>query len=220
MRKVKIAPSLLSANFANLERDISIVQEGGADILHIDVMDGHFVPNITIGPPVVKAINEISKLPLDVHLMIEDPYQYIPDFVKAGADIISVHIEATSHINRVIQRIKSYDVKAGLALNPGTPIFLLDEILDQLDLILMMSVNPGFGGQKFIESTYDKISRVKKITGNREIEIEVDGGINLEIAKRLIENGASILVAGSSIFNSPDPRTVIKELKELSKSSI
>jgi ribulose-phosphate 3-epimerase len=203
---IRLAPSILSADFANLERDIKCVQDAGAKVMHIDVMDGHFVPNITIGPPVVKAIRKHITGIMDVHLMIENPERYLEDFKDAGADILTVHIEATKHIHRVVQQIKALGMKAGVALNPGTPVSALDCILSDIDLVLIMTVNPGFGGQKFIpyslkklEEITDRISRLDK-----EIIVEVDGGIDLTNIEMVIQKGAHWLVAGSSVYQAPD----------------
>lgn len=202
--KVKLAPSILSADFSHLGEQVAEATAAGADYIHVDVMDGHFVPNITIGVPVVAAIRHWTNLPLDVHLMIEAPEPQINQFVKAGADIISVHIEACTHIHRVVQTIKELGVKAGVALNPGTPIDALEEVLSSLDLVLIMTVNPGFGGQTFIEAMLDKVARLRAELDRKDLatELEVDGGINAEIAPRLVTAGARVLVAGVAVFNS------------------
>ncbi|MEQ2130495.1 ribulose-phosphate 3-epimerase [Caldanaerobacter subterraneus KAk] len=212
---MKIAPSILSADFANLLQDVKEIEED-ADFLHIDVMDGHFVPNITIGPVVVRALRQYTSLPFDVHLMIENPDLYIEDFVKAGADIITVHQEACVHLHRTIQRIKGHEVKAGVALNPATPLETLKYILEYVDLVLVMTVNPGFGGQKFIDSMLKKIKELDEMRKemNLSFEIEVDGGINIKNIKQVVEAGADIIVAGSAIFESPDPSSTIKEFRE------
>lgn len=216
---IKIAPSILSADFANLQRDIELVEEAGADWLHIDVMDGHFVPNITIGAPVVKSLRKISKLPFDVHLMIENPENYIKSFAESGADIITVHIEATRHLHRVIQLIKSEGKKAGIALNPGTPINTLEYILQEVDMVLLMSVNPGFGGQKFIEKTCDKLADLKNmaIKLGCSVDIQVDGGIKVENIEKVKNCGANIFVAGSSIYNSGSISDTILKMRESCK---
>ncbi len=211
----KLAPSILSADFGNLLADIKKVETGGADLLHIDVMDGHFVPNITIGPLILESIKGRTNIPFDVHLMIENPDLYIEDFVKAGASIITAHVEASNHIHRTIQNIKSQGVKAGISINPGTSLSSIEYILDEIDMVLIMSVNPGFGGQKFIPSALDKIKSLRKIISDRKlnIEIEVDGGIKLENASKVIEAGADILVAGSAIFHSGNIEKATKSFK-------
>ena len=200
---VKIAPSILSADFSKLGEEIKDVERGGADYIHVDVMDGHFVPNITIGPLIVDSIRPITKLPLDVHLMIENPDQYIEDFAKAGADYITVHVEACRHLHRTIHLIKSLGVKAGVVLNPATPVQLIEPIIEDVDMVLLMSVNPGFGGQKFISSVLSKIKQVKEMSEKKglNLEIEVDGGVNEETALLCVEAGATVLVAGSAVFN-------------------
>src|SRR5213080_2889694 len=197
---VKIAPSILSADFAKLGEEVVDVEKGGADFIHVDVMDGHFVPNITIGPLIVQAIRPVTKLPLDVHLMIENPDQYIEAFAKAGADYITVHVEACRHLHRTIHLIKSFGVKAGVVLNPATPIETLQHIIGDIDMVLLMSVNPGFGGQTFIPEVLPKIRKVTELAAEKgaNIEIEIDGGVNPETAKLCIEAGATVLVAGSA----------------------
>lgn len=208
---IKLAPSILSANFASLLEDVKKVEEAGCDLLHIDVMDGHFVPNITIGPLIVESLKRKTAMPFDVHLMIENPDRYIPDFVKAGADIISVHAEACTHLHRTIQLIKQHNVKACVALNPATPLDVLEYVLEDLDMVLLMTVNPGFGGQKFIEATIKKIERLKEIIDERElsIDIQVDGGVKPDNIHLVAQAGANVIVAGSAIFNSEDiPKTV------------
>lgn len=203
---VKIAPSILSANFSKLGEEILAVEKGGADYIHIDVMDGHFVPNITIGPLIVEAVRPITKLPLDVHLMIENPDQYIEAFAKAGADYITVHVEACRHLHRTIHHIKSFGVKAGVVLNPATPVTSIEHIIGDVDMVLLMSVNPGFGGQKFISEVLPKIRKVKEMADEKgvAVEIEIDGGVNPETAKLCMEAGATVLVAGSAIYNEED----------------
>ncbi|MGG1678760.1 ribulose-phosphate 3-epimerase [Neobacillus sp. NRS-1170] len=203
---VKIAPSILSADFSKLGEEIIAVEKGGADYIHVDVMDGHFVPNITIGPLIVEAIRPITKLPLDVHLMIENPDQYIEAFAKAGADYITVHVEACRHLHRTIQAIKSLGIKAGVVLNPATPVETIQHIIGDIDMVLLMSVNPGFGGQKFIPEVLPKIRKVKEMAEQKglSIEIEIDGGVNPETAKQCMEAGANVLVAGSAIYNESD----------------
>ncbi|MFE8699030.1 ribulose-phosphate 3-epimerase [Cytobacillus sp. FJAT-54145] len=212
---VKIAPSILSADFSKLGEEIKDVERGGADYIHVDVMDGHFVPNITIGPLIVEAIRPVTKLPLDVHLMIENPDQYIEAFANAGADYITVHVEACRHLHRTIHHIKSFGVKAGVVLNPATPVDTIQHIIDDIDMVLLMSVNPGFGGQKFIPSVLSKITQVKEMAVSRglDIEIEVDGGVNKETARLCIEAGANVLVAGSAVYNESDRGLAIKTLK-------
>ena len=200
----KLAPSILSADFARLGEQIDEVVRAGADYIHVDVMDGHFVPNITIGAPVVAAIRRVTSLPLDVHLMIEHPERYISDFVKAGADIITVHVEASPHLHGTIQAIKEMGVKAGVSLNPPTPIGVIEEFLRHVDLVLVMSVNPGFGGQPFIPETLPRIASIRKILDDRGLsaELEVDGGINADNAPDIVRAGANVLVAGNSIFRA------------------
>ncbi|PGM54801.1 ribulose-phosphate 3-epimerase [Bacillus sp. AFS053548] len=212
---VKIAPSILSANFAKLGEEILDVERGGADYIHVDVMDGHFVPNITIGPLIVEAIRPVTKLPLDVHLMIEKPDQYIEQFVKAGADIITVHVEACTHLHRTIQTIKSFGIKAGVVLNPATPVSTIEQIIDDVDMVLLMTVNPGFGGQKFIHSVVPKIKQVANLIKERNlsVEIEIDGGVDEHTAKICIEAGATVLVAGSAVYNKEDRKEAIEKIR-------
>ncbi|OJG67727.1 ribulose-phosphate 3-epimerase [Enterococcus moraviensis] len=215
MALMKLAPSILSADFANLERDIQLVEKLGADYIHVDVMDGQFVPNITLGPNVVSAIRPVTKLPLDVHLMIVQPENYIEAFAKAGADIITIHEESTPHIHRAIQMIKASGVKAGVVINPGTPLSAIEYVLDLVDQVLIMTVNPGFGGQSFIESSLDKIAQLKewKESKGYTYDIEVDGGIVPETAKRCKEAGANVFVAGSYIYDSESPKERIEALR-------
>lgn len=203
---IKLAPSILSADFAKLYEDIQQVEQAGAQLLHVDVMDGHFVPNISIGVPVLKSLNEVAQIPLDVHLMIENPDQYIDQFNVSQTEIITVHAEACTHLHRTVQMIKSLGVKAGVAFNPATPIDCLDYILDDIDMVLIMSVNPGFGGQSFIPSMLNKINQVKqKIDKNNlSIDIQVDGGVNMDNVREIIDAGANIIVAGSAVFNAED----------------
>lgn len=216
---MKIAPSILSADFSNLQRDIELVEKGGADYIHVDVMDGQFVPNITFGPNIVQAIRPITKLPLDVHLMIVDPEKYIPAFAKAGADIITVHVEATPHIHRALQMMKDLGVKSGVVINPGTPITMIKHVLPIADQVLVMTVNPGFGGQSFIKETVEKIAELSELReqNNWHYSIEVDGGIVPETAQICQKAGADVFVAGSYIYNSEDPVGQINQLKEALK---
>lgn len=216
-RMADIAPSLLSADFANLSEEIRKVENGGADYLHLDVMDGIFVPNITFGPPVIKMLKKITSIPFDVHLMIDKPERYIKDFVDAGADILTVHVEATTHLHRTIQEIKSYGIKAGISLNPATPLSSIECVLDDIDLILIMTVNPGFGGQSFINSMIDKIKRTRRMINesNKNILLEIDGGVKLDNALELSNLGVDILVAGSAIFGAEDITKRTMEFKDL-----
>jgi ribulose-phosphate 3-epimerase len=215
--KPKIAPSILAADFANLQRDVEMLNESEADYIHVDIMDGLFVPNISFGIPVTEAIHRHARKPLDVHLMIMDPDNYLEAFKYAGASIISVHYEACKHLNRSLQAIRQLGIKAGVAINPHTPVELLSDSLEMLDLVCIMSVNPGFGGQKFIENTYSKVSRLKEMIDTKGCEtlIEIDGGVNLDNAPKLMEAGADILVAGSFVFNSSNPKETISELKNI-----
>ncbi|OGB88123.1 ribulose-phosphate 3-epimerase [Candidatus Falkowbacteria bacterium RIFCSPLOWO2_12_FULL_45_13] len=221
---IKIAPSILSADFRNLEAAIKRVEKDGADLIHIDVMDGHFVPNITIGPLIVKAVRKITKLPLDVHLMIENPDKYIPVFAKAGADIITIHVEASRNIGRDIELMKDNNVKSGLVVNPATPVDGVFPYLSQLAMVLLMSVNPGFEGQKFMAEVLPKIRALRakiidsphlNVENNKPPDIEVDGGLNLETAPEVVKAGANVLVAGSAIFYDKNPASVIKKMKAL-----
>lgn len=210
-----ISPSLLSADFLNLKKDIEIINNSKADWFHLDIMDGVFVPNISFGFPVIKSIKKIAKKPLDVHLMIIEPDRYLNDFKNSGADILTVHAEACNHLNRTINAIKNLGMKAGVSINPHTPVNILENIIDDLDLVLIMSVNPGFGGQKFIERTYDKIRQIKSISKNNNLIIEVDGGVDNTNAKKLVNSGANALVAGSFIFKSNNKTQTILDLKNL-----
>jgi ribulose-phosphate 3-epimerase len=215
-RTKKIAPSLLSADFSQLKQDIELVEQGGCDLLHVDVMDGHFVPNITFGPFIVKAIKKCATTPLDVHLMIENPENYIEDFAKAGSDYITVHQEACVHLHRVIQQIKATGAKAGVSLNPATPLSTIEEVLGDVDLVLIMSVNPGFGGQSFIESSLDKIKRLRQMLDDRglhHVEIEIDGGVKLDNIKEVADAGVDIFVSGSGIYKAADPQQTIADMK-------
>jgi len=213
---IKIAPSILSANFIKLGEEIKAAEEAGVDMLHIDIMDGHFVPNITIGPFIVESIRQVTSLPLDVHLMIEEPDTYLRDFIKAGADYVTVHLEASVHLHRTVQLIKETGAKAGVSLNPATPVWSLEDILPDIHLVLLMSVNPGFGGQKFIPQALDKIRILKKFIEEKGLTtlIEVDGGINIDNAKDVASAGADILVMGSAFFHSGNYKEIMKRVKE------
>lgn len=212
-----VAPSILAANFNKLGEQIEMLNQSDADFIHCDVMDGVFVPNISFGIPVIAAVNSVSQKPLDVHLMIVNPDNYLADFHKAGAEIITVHYEACTHLHRTVQQIKSLGIKASVCLNPHTPVVLLEDIIADVDMVLLMSVNPGFGGQKFIENTYRKVSALKELIMKRNAKalIEVDGGVNFEVGKNLYDAGADILVAGSFVFGAADPIETIAQLKKL-----
>ncbi len=213
----KIAPSILSADLANLASEVQEVAEAGADWIHVDVMDGHFVPNITVGIPVVKSLRDVTSLPLDVHLMIENPEAYVSDFARAGADLLTVHVEACPHLHRVVSQIKELGVRAGVALNPATPLSSLEEIVEEVDMVLVMSVNPGFGGQDFIPQSLDKIRRLKRWLEQRgleRIEIEVDGGIKVDNAAQVARAGADVLVSGSGIFGLKDRKEALRLMRE------
>ena len=217
---IRIAPSILSANFAALGEDIRKVEEAGAHLIHVDVMDGHFVPNITIGPPVVKSIRRVTKLPLDVHLMISDPDKYIPAFVEAGASLLTVHAESTVHLDRTLNFVRSQKVGVGVSINPATPLMAVEHVLGLADMLLIMTVNPGFGGQLFIPYTVEKIRQARQLIENRKYRcvIEVDGGIDTETVPEVVRAGAEVLVAGSAIFHAPDPARKVKELLEIATS--
>ena len=210
-----VAPSILSADFANIQRDVEMINNSEADWFHVDIMDGVFVPNISFGFPVVKAIKKHAKKPLDVHLMIVNPDQYIETFAEAGADVLTVHYEACPHLHRTVQAIKAAGMKAGVALNPHTPVHLLDDIVKDIDLVCMMSVNPGFGGQKFIQNTFNKVEALDWMKKEKETDllIEIDGGVTLENDKQLLEAGANVLVAGNTVFGSSNPVQTISDLK-------
>jgi ribulose-phosphate 3-epimerase len=212
-----IAPSILAADFANLQHEVTMINESQADWIHVDVMDGVFVPNISFGIPVIKAIKKHAKKPLDVHLMIVQPERYIETFRDAGADLLSVHMEASTHLHRTIQQIKAAGMKAGVAINPHTSVSQLKDVLADIDLVCMMSVNPGFGGQKFIENTYQKVAELKQLISETKSSalIEIDGGVNQDNAKPLLDAGAHVLVAGNFVFSSSDPKSVIHKLKEI-----
>ncbi len=213
---IKIAPSILSADFSILGEEIQKIERSGADLVHIDVMDGHFVPNITIGPLIVSAVRPKTKLPLDVHLMINEPDRYIEAFKDAGAEIITVHAEAVRHLDRVVTRIREMGIKAGVALNPATPENVLDYVLDKIDMVLVMTVNPGFGGQRFIEGMTGKITKIRDMIASRKltVDIQVDGGINEDTVSKVAAAGANIMVAGSAFFGSHDPTAFVSLLKE------
>lgn len=213
---IRIAPSILSADFMRLGAEIEAVEASGAELLHLDIMDGHFVPNITIGPAVVEGIRKITSLPLDVHLMIDDPDKYLGDFIAAGADYLTVHTEAAVHLHRTVQRIKESGVKAGVSLNPATPLATLDHILADLDMVLLMSVNPGFGGQKFIPFVIDKIGALRAVIRERGLAalVEVDGGVKPDNAREIAAAGADILVMGSAFFHTDDYAALMKGLRE------
>jgi ribulose-phosphate 3-epimerase len=215
-KQVRIASSILSADFAALGSAIAAAEDGGADLIHVDVMDGHFVPNITIGPLVVKSVKRVARVPLDVHLMISDPDRYAEAFAEAGADMLSVHVEVLPHLHRTIAFIKSLGVKAGVVLNPSTPVFTLEEIAGEVDFVLVMSVNPGFGGQKFIPKSLQKVSTVREMLdrAGSTAPIEIDGGIDLSNIARAVDAGVEIVVAGSAIFNAPDPTAATRALKD------
>ena len=218
---VQILPSILSADFARLGDDIATVERGGAKILHVDVMDGHFVPNLTLGPPVVKSIRKITNLILDVHLMITDPDTFAPIFIEAGADQVSVHYEAATHLDRTLRLIQSHGAKAGVVLNPATSVNVLEDVLDVMDFVLIMSVNPGFGGQAFIPNSLKKIRRLAEIRQARGLDfaIEIDGGVSHDNVEAIVQAGCNWLVAGSHIFHSADPAATVKELQHLAENA-
>ncbi len=215
--KIRIAPSILATDFLNIENSVKMITEAGADIIHVDIMDGHFVPNLTFGPQLVSALKKKTSIPLDVHLMVDNPHEAIPLFSEAGADWLSIHPETSIHLHKDITHIKDLGKKAGIALNPATPLQVMNDIIQEVDYILIMSVNPGFGGQSFIEHSREKIRRLKKYLKmqNLDIPIEIDGGVTLENMEPLIQDGVSLFVSGSGIFNQEDPKNVLKKMKEL-----
>ncbi len=217
MNRIKIAPSILSCNFLRLEEDIKKAEDAGADLFHIDIMDGHFVPNITIGPMLVEQVRKITSKPLDVHLMIENPHKFVEDFIKAGADIITLHVETDRHIFRTIEIIKSKGIKAGVTLNPSTPLITLEHIIHEVDLVLIMTVNPGFGGQRYMDVMDEKIKKARNMIDKtkKDIELEVDGGIKATNAKKVVQCGADILVMGTEIFHSTDYKKKIQEVRNI-----
>ena len=220
--RIEIAPSILAANFAKLGDDVRIVAEAGADIIHVDVMDGHFVPNISLGIPVLASLRKATHLPLDVHLMIEQPELYIADFIRAGGNRILVHQEATVHLDRALAMVRELGAEAGAAINPATPVTMLSEVLDKVDTVLVMTVNPGFGGQKFIPNTYEKIRQLNQMRAryNASFRIEVDGGVDLENTAELAQAGANTFVAGTSIFHTADPAAATRQLKKLANQAL
>jgi len=220
--RIEIAPSILAANFAKLGDDIRIVEEAGADIIHVDIMDGHFVPNISLGIPVVASLRKATRLALDVHLMIEQPERYIEDFIRAGGSRILVHQEATVHLDRALAMIRELGAEAGAAINPATPVSMLTEVLDKVDTVLVMTVNPGFGGQKFIPNTYEKIRQLNQMRAryNASFRIEVDGGVDPENTAELAQAGANTFVAGTSIFHTADPAAATRQLKKLATQAL
>jgi ribulose-phosphate 3-epimerase len=220
--RIEIAPSILASNFARLGDEINKVEEGGADVIHVDVMDGHFVPNISLGVPVVASLRKATRLPLDVHLMIEQPEEYIEDFIRAGADRVLVHQEATAHLDRALEMIRENGAQAGAVINPATPVIMLSDVLDKLDTVLVMSVNPGFGGQKFIPNSFEKIRQLNQWRAryNASFRIEVDGGVDLGNAGELAQAGANTFVAGTSIFHTSDPAAATRQLRKLATEAL
>jgi ribulose-phosphate 3-epimerase len=220
--RIEIAPSILASNFARLGEEIRMVEQAGADVIHVDVMDGHFVPNISIGIPVVESLHKATHLPLDVHLMIEQPEEYIEDFVRAGASRVLIHEESTVHLDRALAMIREHGAEAGAAINPATPVMMLSEVLDKLDTVLVMSVNPGFGGQKFIRGALEKIRQLNQWRSryNASFRIEVDGGVDLENVAELAQAGANTFVAGTSIFHASDPAGATRQLRKLASEAL
>ncbi len=215
-QKIYIAPSILSADLLKLEEQVKLVADNGADLIHIDVMDGHFVPNLTFGPNMVAAVKRVTNIPLDVHLMITNPDRYVEDYARAGADILTVHQEVCHHLHRVIQQIHAAGMKAGVSLNPSTPVAMIEDVITDVELVLVMSVNPGFGGQRFIPRSLEKIRQVKMMAekAGKQLMIEVDGGINPETARLVVESGANVLVAGNAIFKQPDIVAAMNDIKK------
>jgi ribulose-phosphate 3-epimerase len=220
--RIELAPSILASDFARLGEEVRAVEAGGADVIHVDVMDGHFVPNISLGVPVVESLRKATRLPLDVHLMIEQPEEYIEDFVRAGANRVLVHQEATPHLDRALEMIRENGGQAGAVLNPGTPVVMLSDVLDKLDTVLVMSVNPGFGGQKFIPRAFEKIRQLAQWRSryNANFRIEVDGGVDLENVAELVQAGANTLVAGTSIFHTPDPAAAARQMRKVATEAV
>lgn len=220
--KIEIAPSILASDFAHLADEIHKVEDGGADVIHVDVMDGHFVPNITLGVPVVASLRKATRLPLDVHLMIEQPEEYIEDFIEAGANRVLVHQEATAHLDRALEMIREHGAEAGAVINPATPVVMLSDVLDKVDTVLVMSVNPGFGGQKFIPNAFEKIRQLKQMRTryNASFRIQVDGGVDLENAAELAQAGTNTFVAGTSIFHTPDPAAAARQLRKVASGAL
>jgi ribulose-phosphate 3-epimerase len=220
--KIEIAPSILASDFAHLADEIHKVEAGGADVLHVDIMDGHFVPNLSLGIPVVASLRKATRLPLDVHLMIQQPEEYIEDFIEAGANRVLVHQEATVHLDRALEVIREHGAEAGAVINPATPVVMLSDVLDKVDTVLVMSVNPGFGGQKFIPNAFEKIRQLKQMRGryNASFRIEVDGGVDLENVAELAQAGANTFVAGTSIFHAPDPAEAARQLRKLAAGGL
>jgi ribulose-phosphate 3-epimerase len=220
--RIEIAPSILASDFAKLGEEVKKVESGGADVIHVDVMDGHFVPNISLGVPVVQSLRKATRLPLDVHLMIEQPEEYIEDFVRAGADRVLVHQEATPHLDRALEMIRENGGQAGAVLNPSTPVGMLSDVLDKLDTVLVMSVNPGFGGQRFILNAFEKIRQLAQWRAryNAQFRIEVDGGVDLENVAELVQAGANTLVAGTSIFHTPDPAAAARQMRKVATEAL
>ena len=220
--KIEIAPSILAANFAKLGEEVRIVEEAGADIIHVDIMDGHFVPNLSLGIPVVASLRKATRLPLDVHLMIQQPEEYIEDFIRAGASRVLVHQEATAHLDRALAMIRELGAEAGAVINPATPVAMLSEVLDKVDTVLVMTVNPGFGGQKFIPNSYEKIRQLYQLRAryNASFRIEVDGGVDPGNTAELAQAGANTFVAGTSIFHTADPAAATRQLKKLATQAL